>query len=149
MVENELALIYLGLGNNREAAKHAALARAVFEAGRDEFMLAHVAETDAQIALAKGNVDEATAKAKAAVDLARKAGNQKAEISALLTEARAARAGGDAARAAEVLGGAVELARKGPKPRLREILSEWSELLAESGDLKRAYELSREALGLV
>jgi hypothetical protein len=49
----------------------------------------------------------------------------------------------------EVLGAAVELARTGPKPRLREILSEWSELLAESGEHQRAYELSREALALV
>jgi hypothetical protein len=32
---------------------------------------------------------------------------------------------------------------------LREILSEWSELMAESGDVTRAYELSREALALV
>ena len=78
-----------------------------------------------------------------------KAGNPKAEISALLTQARTARAAGDAAGAATVLGNAVELARSGPKPRLREILCEWSELLAESGDLQRAYELSREALALV
>jgi tetratricopeptide (TPR) repeat protein len=147
-VENELALIFVGLGNLREATKHAAAARAAFEAARDNFWLANVAETEAQIALAKGNLDEATTKATAAAELARETGNQKAEISALLTEARAARARGDSARAAEVLGGAVELARKGPKARLREILGEWSELLAESGDLQRAYELSREALGL-
>ena len=148
-VENELALIYLGLGNLREAAKHAVAARGTFESARDEFWLAHVTETEAQIALARGNLEQATSKAKSAAELARKAGNQKAEISALLTEARAARAGGDATRAAEVLGGAVQLARSGPKPRLREILSEWSDLLAESGDHQRAYELSREALGLV
>jgi tetratricopeptide (TPR) repeat protein len=148
-VENELALIYIGLGNLREAGKHAGVARAAFESAGDDYWLAHVAETEAQIALAKGNLDEATTKAAAATELARKTGNQKAEISALLTEARAARARGDAARAAVVLGSAVELARTGPKPRLREILSEWSELLAESGDLQRAYELSREALGLV
>jgi transcriptional regulator with XRE-family HTH domain len=148
-VENELALIFLALGNNREASKHAAVARTVFEAARNDFMLAHIAETEAQIALARGNLDEATTKAAAASDLARTTGNQKAEISALLTEARAARARGDGARAADVLGAAVTLARTGPKPRLREILSEWGELLAESGDLKRAYELSREALGLV
>ena len=148
-VENELALIYLGMGNTREAAKHVAAARTAFEAAGDQFWLAHVAETEAQVALAKGSLDEATTKATSAAQLARKTGNQKAEISALLTEARAARARGDAARAAVVLGVAVELARSGPKPRLREILTEWSELLAESGDLQRAYELSREALGLV
>lgn len=148
-VENELALIYVGLGNLREAAKHAGIARAAFESAGDEFWLAHVAETEAQIALAKGNHEEATTRAAAATELARKTGNQKAEISSLLTGARAARARGDTAGAAEILGSAVELARTGPKPRLREILGEWSELLAESGDHQRAYELSREALGLV
>lgn len=148
-VENELALIYIGLGNARQATKHAAAARAAFEAAGDEFWLAHVGETDAQIALAKGNLDEATEKAAMAAELARKVGNTKAEISALLTQARAARARGDATGATEVLDGAVKLARSGPKPRLREILGEWSELLAESGDHQRAYELSREALALV
>lgn len=148
-VENELALIYLGLGNHRAAGKHAIAARAAFEAAGDEFWLAHVAETEAQIALAKGNFDDAAQRARDAADLARKTGNHKAEISAMLTEARARRAIGDVERAAQVLEGAVELARSGPRPRLREILTEWSELLAESGDLQRAYELSREALGLV
>jgi transcriptional regulator with XRE-family HTH domain len=148
-VENELALIFIGLGNLREATKHAGVARAAFESAGDDFWLAHVAETEAQIALAKGSHEEATTKAAVATELARKTGNQKAEISALLTGARAARARGDTAQAAEILGSAVTLARTGPKPRLREILGEWSELLAESGDHQRAYELSREALGLV
>ncbi len=148
-VENELALIYLDLGNVREAGKHAAAARTAFEAAGDAFWLAHVTETEAQIALAKGSLDEATERATSAAGLARKSGNQKAEISSMLTEARVARARGDAVRATDVLGDAVELARNGPKPRLREILTEWSELLAETGDLKRAYELSREALALV
>ena len=148
-VENELALIYLGLGNIREAAKRVAVARATFESVSDSFWLAHVAETEAQVALAKGRHDDAIATANRAVELARETGNKKAEISALVTHARALRAKGDAGAAAEVLATAVDLARTGPKPRLREILTEWSELLAEAGDLQRAYELSREALGLV
>jgi ATP/maltotriose-dependent transcriptional regulator MalT len=139
----------LDLGNVREAGKHAAAARAAFESAGDDFWLAHVAETEAQIALAKGSLEEAAERATNAAGLARKTGNQKAEISALLTEARVARARGDTARAATVLGGAAELARSGPKPRLREILGEWSDLLAEVGDHQRAYELSREALTLV
>ena len=148
-VENELALIYLTLGNLREARSHAAVARRSFEAGGHEFLLAHVAETEAQIALADGKVALASEKAAAAGEMARRTGNQKAEISALLTEARAARASADTGRAATILARAADLARGGPKPRLREILSEWSELLAETGDHQRAYELSREALALV
>jgi tetratricopeptide (TPR) repeat protein len=148
-VENELALIYVGLGNLREAAKRVAVARATFEAASDGFWLAHVTETEAQVALARGRHDEAIATASRAAELARATGNQKAEVSAHVTHARALRAKGDAGAAAKVLETAVELARSGPKPRLREILTEWSELLAEAGDLQRAYELSREALGLV
>jgi tetratricopeptide (TPR) repeat protein len=148
-VENELALIYLGLGNLETARSYAAEARAGCEALRQDFLLAHVIDTEAQIALAEGDSTRAAEQASAAADLAHRTGNQKAEIGAHLTEARAARAHGDVKRAADILAAAVELARTGPRPRLRELLSEWSELLAETGDHQRAYELSREALTLV
>jgi len=148
-VENELALIYLGLGNLETARRYAAEARAGCEALRQDFLLAHVIDTEAQIALAEGDSTRAAEQASAAADLAHRTGNQKAEIGAQLTEARAARAHGDVRRAADILAAAVELARTGPRPRLRELLSEWSELLAETGDHQRAYELSREALTLV
>jgi transcriptional regulator with XRE-family HTH domain len=148
-VENELALIYLGLGNLETARRYAAEARAGCEALRQDFLLAHVIDTEAQIALAEGDSTRAAEQASAAADLAHRTGNQKAEIGAHLTEARAARAHGDVKRAADILAAAVELARTGPRPRLRELLSEWSELLAETGDHQRAYELSREALTLV
>jgi transcriptional regulator with XRE-family HTH domain len=148
-IENELALIFVGLGNLAEARRHASAARNQFEQIGQEFGLAHVSDTEAQIALAAGDTGTAGERAVAAVDLARKSGNQKAEISGLLTQARAHRLRGDTAQAATVLAAAADLARGGPAPRLREILSEWSELMAESGDVTRAYELSREALALV
>jgi tetratricopeptide (TPR) repeat protein len=148
-IENELALIFLGLGNLRQARQHAAQAHAAFDGLHHDFLLAHVLETEAQIALADGKPDLAIERAGEAADLARKSGNQKAEISALLTEARAARKAKDRERAAKVLARAAVLARQGPRPHLREILAEWSELLAESGDHQKAYELSREALALV
>ena len=148
-IENELALIFLGMGNLEAARTHAREARQSYEALHQDFFLAHVFDTEAQIALADGDTAMAVDRAVAAADLARRTGNKKAEISALLTEARAARSRGEQERAGEILGGAVELARDGPKPRLRELLSEWSELLAETGDHQRAYELGREALTLV
>lgn len=149
MLENELALIFLGMGNLASARQHASEARESCEGLKQDFLLAHVLDTEAQIALADGEAGTAVDRAEAAVDLARRTGNHKAEISALLTEARAARSTGDRARAGEILASTVELARGGPKARLRELLSEWSELLAEAGDHQRAYELSREALTLV
>jgi transcriptional regulator with XRE-family HTH domain len=148
-IENELALIFVGLGNLAEARRHASAARTEFERLDDESALASISETEGQIALAAGDADTAGERATAAVELARRSGNQKAEISGLLTEARAHRLRGDHAQAASVLGAAARLARSGPRPRLREILSEWSDLMAESGDVTRAYELSREALTLV
>jgi transcriptional regulator with XRE-family HTH domain len=148
-IENELALIFIGLGNLAQARRHAGVARIEFERIGQEFGLAHVADTEGQIALAAGDAGTAGERAGSAVEIARRSGNQKAEISGLLTQARAHRLGGDTAQAATVLGEAAELARTGPTPRLREILSEWSELMAESGDVTRAYELSREALALV
>ncbi len=148
-IENELALIFVGLGNLAEARRHAAAARAQFEEISQDSGLAHVSDTEGQIALAAGDAAAAGDRAADAVALARRSGNHKAEISGLLTQARAKRLLGDSAQAAAILGVAAELARTGPKPRLRDILSEWSELMAESGDVAKAYELSREALALV
>jgi transcriptional regulator with XRE-family HTH domain len=148
-IENELALIFVGLGNLTEARRHAAAARTQFENIKQDFGLAHVSDTEGQIALAAGDARAAGERAAEAVDMARRSGNHKAEISGLLTQARAKRLLGDTAGAAAILSGAAELARSGPKPRLRDILSEWSELMAEFGDVAKAYELSREALALV
>jgi transcriptional regulator with XRE-family HTH domain len=148
-IENELALIYVGLGNLAEARRHAAAARSEFEAIGNDFGLAHVSETEGQIALAAGDHGTASERAGVAVELARRSGNHKAEINGLLTHARAHRLRGDRDEAATVLAEAADLARSGPKPRLREILSEWSDLMAESGDVAQAYQLSREALSLV
>jgi transcriptional regulator with XRE-family HTH domain len=148
-IENELALIFVGLGNLAEARRHAAAARKQFERINQESGLAHLADTEGQIALAAGDGATAGERGAEAVELARRSGNHKAEISGLLTQARAKRLLGDTAQAAAILGSAAELARSGPKPRLRDILSEWSELMAESGDVAKAYELSREALALV
>jgi len=148
-IENELALIFVGLGNLAEARRHAAAARIQFENIKQDFGLAHVSDTEGQIALAAGDARAAGERAAEAVDMARRSGNHKAEISGLLTQARAKRLLGDTAAAAAILSDAAGLARSGPKPRLRDILSEWSDLMAESGDVAKAYELSREALALV
>ena len=148
-IENELALIFLSLGNLKDARKHAGEAHRELERLNREFVLAHILETEARIALAGGENDLAAERAAESTELARRTGNQKAEVAAMLTEARAARARKDKKRAAEILAALAKLAKDGPKARLREVLTEWSELLAETGDLPRAYELSRQALALV
>jgi transcriptional regulator with XRE-family HTH domain len=148
-IENELALIFMSLGNLAEARRHGAAAHSEFERMKNESRLADVIDTEAQIALAAGDAKTAEELGRRAVELSRRTGNHRTEVSGLRTQARAHRLRGDNATAATVLASAAELARGGPKPRLREILSEWSELMAESGDVGRAYELSREALALV
>ena len=62
--------------------------------------------------------------------------------------ARAARRRGDMNEATTLLELASTLAESAPPSRLREVLTEWSELAAESGDHARAYELTRRALAI-
>jgi tetratricopeptide (TPR) repeat protein len=147
-IENELAMIYLGLGNLDAAAGHARESRIGMERDRDEFRLAHLDDTDARIALARGDTETADRLASAAADVAERLGNQKALVDALLTVARAARERGDHARAVAALERAAAVADDGPVARLRQVLTEWGDLAAEQGDHATAYELSRRALAL-
>jgi tetratricopeptide (TPR) repeat protein len=147
-IENELAMIYLGLGNLAEAERHASDARTGFVASGDTFRLPHVGDTEAQIALGRNDPERAVELAAGAVKEAHQVGNSRAELSALLTGARASRRRGDTATAIALLETAVELADHGPATRLREVLTEWSELAAEAGDHAQAYELSRRALAI-
>jgi len=147
-IENELALTYLGLGNLGAAETHAVAARAGMERDPDQFRLAFLADTEARIALARGDLDGAFRGATAAAELALELGNQKALVDALLTLARTARRRNDPSAATAALERAAAAAEDGPLPRLRLVLTEWSELAAETGDHATAYELSRRALDL-
>jgi hypothetical protein len=111
--------------------------------------LAHVADTEAQIALAGSAFDRAAALAEQAIVGAEQTGNQKALISALVTRAQIRQQLGDAASADGDFARAADLARaSGSRGRIREVLGAWSEMVAESGDLRRAYDLTREALSV-
>jgi ATP/maltotriose-dependent transcriptional regulator MalT len=148
LIENELALTYLGLGNLEAADKHAREARRGMERDRDQFRLAHLADTEARISLARGDLELAGHQAAAAAEMATDLGNQKALVDALLTVARAARRQGDPQRAFGTLERASVAAEDGPTARLKLVLTEWSELAAETGDHATAYQLSRRALDL-
>ena len=147
-IENELALTYLGLGNLDAADKHAHEARLGMERDRDQFRLAHLGETEARIALARGDLVLAGRQAAAAADLAADLGNQQALVDALVTLARTARRQGDVKLAFATLERASAIAEGGPAARFRLVLTEWSELAAETGDHATAYQLSRRALDL-
>ena len=149
VLENELALVHVALGSVERARQHATTAADLFQKLDDERARAHVLETQAQIELAADRPMEALRKAEEAVAVATATGNRKAGISASLTMARAARRTGDTELALASLAKASASARLYRRPaQLRDVLVEWADLLAETGKVAEAYELSREALSL-
>ena len=99
------------------------------------------------VALAAGDVDEALRLAQAARGHASRSGNEFNGLMAMLTEARILRRIGRADEAETRFGEAAAIAREGRAPsRLREVLREWADLRAETGDHRGAYELTSEAL---
>ncbi|MFN2483973.1 MAG: tetratricopeptide repeat protein [Candidatus Limnocylindria bacterium] len=146
-IENDLALAYLALGNLTRASELTDAARRQFEATGDARWLAHVSDTQAQIALADGRVDTAVDRAAEAIAFAERSSNDKALGSALLTRARAARRAGRLDAAAADFERAASLLRaRGPRARLREALREWADVAADTGEHEQAYRLAREAL---
>jgi tetratricopeptide (TPR) repeat protein len=146
-IQNELALVYLAIGSLDRASAHAAEARAYFTRRGDTRWLAHVTETEGQIALATGSATHAMDLATEALRLAEASTNKKAAISALLLLARAQRASHDLPAAAGTLERAATLAEEyGRRGQLQTVLGEWSDVMAEVGDLPKALSLSRRAL---
>jgi tetratricopeptide (TPR) repeat protein len=146
-IENELALVYLGVGSLEFARTHAAKAREYFTQRRDTWWLAHVTETEGQIALAAGKPKEAIELATESLRLAEESGNRKAAVSGGLSLAKAQRASGDLDAAAATLERAAELAEgHGRRGQLQTLLGEWSDVMAARGDLAKAYEISRRAI---
>jgi transcriptional regulator with XRE-family HTH domain len=148
-LENDLALAFLKLGNLSRAHELVASARTGFEVLGDIRWMAHIADTEAQIALAESAFDQAATLAEQAIEGAELTGNQKALIDALMTRAQIRRRRGDSESADGDFARAADLARaSGSRGRIREVLGAWSEMLAESGNLRRAYDLTREALSV-
>jgi tetratricopeptide (TPR) repeat protein len=147
VLENNLALAYLRVGNVSRAREYAARARLRHVADDDRRLLAHVADTEAQIQLAGGNHLAASKLADEAIDHAKASDNARAHVSALLTRARSSIMADDGNGAIAAYGAAVEIIRKrGPRSRLHEPLSRWADLLATLGRHAEAYALAREAL---
>ena len=146
-MENELALVYLALGQLGRAREYVAASRASFEKLQDARLLAHAVETEAEIDLAAGSPEEALAHAEEAIELARATNNRKAELSALVSLARARRMKGDRDSELETLSLAATLARQhGRRGQLQKILGELARAYASRGDLQQAFDLSQEAL---
>jgi len=146
-IENDLAMAYLATGNLERATELATEAHQQFEEAGDDRFLSAVLDTEAQIALAGGKHDRAFGLAARANQLARDTGNRAVEESSLITAARISRARGNREDAEERYAAAAELARAGSaRGRLRDLLGEWADLRAESGDYQGAYALTAEAV---
>jgi transcriptional regulator with XRE-family HTH domain len=148
-LENDLALSCLALGNTARALELAEKSRAALEAVHDDWMAAHVLDTQARIHLAAGESEQAVRGAQDALAVAERSGNAKASVDALLTLARAKAALGDAEGALAANRRAGELARgAGSTGLARRALGEWADALAAAGQHEQAFAIMREALTL-
>jgi transcriptional regulator with XRE-family HTH domain len=148
-LENDMALSYLALGNTMRADDMIASARAALERLGDEWYLAHVLDTQAQIELARGEAAEAAATSGRAVEMAERAQNAKATVDATLTHARAISQLGDTAAALASYERAGALARDiGSASLIRKALREWADALAAAGKHEQAFAIMREALAV-
>jgi tetratricopeptide (TPR) repeat protein len=146
VLRNTMALAHLQVGNVSRAAELAEQARNAVERLNDRRQLAHVADTQARIALALDDRTSAHAFIFEALDLARSTGDRHAEAAAMLTLARAGRAD-DPASAQSTYAQAAELLRRvGPRRHLQEVLREWAELLVGEKRHEEAVALLQEAL---
>lgn len=146
-IQNELALVYLALGSLDLARTHATDAHAYFSRRDDTRRLAHVTETEGQIALATGSTADAIELSTESLRLAEASSDKRTAIDALLLLARAQRANGDLQAAVATLERAASLSEEyGRRGQLQMVLGEWSDLMAALGDLAQAYALSRRAL---
>jgi tetratricopeptide (TPR) repeat protein len=147
-LRNNLALTYLQAGNLERATEMARESRDMVTRAGDERLLAHVADTQAQISLAQDDDSAVTRYVDEALQLARSTDNNNAESAALVTLARLHRNRGRNDQAEATYGQAIELLREhGPRPRLAETLREVAELLVEAERHQEAVPLLQEALG--
>jgi tetratricopeptide (TPR) repeat protein len=147
VIENNLAMAWLQAGDLERARAYASEARRRHEVEGDLSSLAHVADTEARIALAAGDPDQALRLGRDAQALAVGSANERALSNALMTIARALEALDRPEEAVTVYRQAIDLLRAdGGRPALRDALTGLADLLATLGRHREAFELTREAL---
>ena len=148
-LSNDLALTYLKLGSLERAVELAEAAARIADAEQERRLLAHIRETQAQVAMARDDVRGARAFVDAALALASESGNVIATASATQTLGALALREGDTDTAVAAYGRAVELMRGLNMPaRLQETLGHLATLMSERGDLAAANRLYAEALAV-
>jgi transcriptional regulator with XRE-family HTH domain len=148
-LENTLALTMLRLGNLERAREFADQAHQHAAAMLETSFLPHVLDTEAQIALARGEPELALEKLAEAARDAEGGRNPEAAAAIHHTRARALAAQGQTDQAVVEYDQAAQAYRDlGFTGRLRPVLSEWAELFGQIGKPAEAVELYREALAL-
>ena len=146
-LRNSLALTYLQVGNLSRASDMASEARDIVSRAGNQRLLAHIAETQAQIALARNDEAAVIGFTNEALELARSTENASAESAALLTLARLHRHHRRSAESETTYRQAAEILRgSGPRPQLAEALREWADLLVADQRHEEAVSLLQEAL---
>jgi transcriptional regulator with XRE-family HTH domain len=148
-LENTLALTMLRLGNLDRAREFADQAHTHADVMPDATFLPHVLDTEAQIALARGEPQVALDKLAEAARDAEGGRNPEAAAAIHHTRARVLAAQGQTDQAVVEYGRAAQAYRDlGFTGRLRPVLSEWADLFGQVGKPAEAVELYREALAL-
>ena len=148
-LENTLALTMLRLGNLARAREFADQARQHADVMPAATFLPHVLDTEAQIALARGEPELALEKLAEAARDAEGGRNPEAAAAIHHTRARVLAAQGHTNQAVVEYDQAAQAYRDlGFTGRLRPVLSEWAELYGQIGKPSEAVELYREALAL-
>lgn len=148
-LENSLALAYLGLGSTGKAASHAQRAQELASRLGAPELETHIADTLAQIAVARRDWPRAIELASDAIARAERDGNDHALVDGLLTRARANSARGGAEAAETDLRRGAEIAKSvGANRQRRAALTELGDLLASKGKHEEAVVLYREVVQL-
>lgn len=149
ILTNTLALTYLRLGSVEKARRYAKQARSLAEQLNADEFLAHIIDTEAQIALASRDWPMAIERAGEAVERTTTDGNQHALIDGLITRARARTGAGQLDEAMEDYRRAADLAAAaGSRRQRRAALTELGEVLATQGRHEEAFALYREVVQL-
>lgn len=149
ILENSLALAYLGLGSIGKASTHARRAQELAQLIEAHQLEAHIADTLAQIAIARRDWPGAVELAGQAVARAERDGNDHALVDGLISRSRAATAQGHLDSAAADLRRAAETAKRvGANRQRRTALTELGDLLASQGQHEEAVRLYREVVQL-
>ena len=148
MLEVNMAISFLQLGNTSKASTHLRRARQIAESLADALMLSVVAEAEARLALGTDDFSAAEERAQVAIASADAGGSYLAAVGGHRTLAQLAQRSGDREASEASYERAASLLRSHrSRGQLKELLGEWAEARSAWGDASGANQLYAEALG--